>query len=308
MNSEQASTDPTVPSIEQDAQPANNHTSEPALPLAPDDAQDTVVSSPEAQVIWTPRFIVLFALTLVCGLSLESLFTQGWAIRLVSGTWVFLGHIVLLSAAWIVLLVVSRSRWIRLGAVFGLIFAAFVAINVVIQAILVQPSSYLLAHVNVVTFLALPGCYVCLTVDRLPTGRWDAWLLGLTPIIGLILLAPLYFLKSDRSMSGLENSITVVALILSIAICWLRPTCWRNAPGPTLLFGLVPFLLLIIDLVYVINNSFALFPAYVTLSASASFASRETVFFFSQVPLLCLLLGVMRLIKSEKITPEAKPV
>lgn len=302
MNSEQASTDPIVPPIEQDAQPANNHTGEQASPLAPDDAQGAVASPEEAQVIWTPRFIILFAVTLVGGLSLESLFTQGWAIRLVAGTWVFLGHIVLLSAAWIVLLMVSRSRWIRLGAVFGLTFAVFVAINVVIQAILVQPSSYLLAHVNVLTFLALPGCYVCLTVDRLPTRRWDAWLLGLTPIIGLILVAPLYFLKSDRSMAGLENSLSVVALILSIAICWLRPTCWRNAPGPTFLFGLVPFLLLIIDIVYIINNSFALFPAYVTLNASASFASRETVFFFSQVPLLFLLLGVMRLIKSEKIT------
>ncbi len=292
MNSEQASTDPTVPPIEQDAQPEDNHTGEPALPLAPD----------EATVIWTPRFIVLFAVTLVAGLSLESLFTQGWAIRLFPGTWIFLGHVVLLSAAWMVLLIVSRSRWIRLGAAFGLIFAAFIAINVVIQAILVQPSSYLLAHVNVVTFLALPGCYVCLTVDRLPTGRWDAWLLGLTPIIGAVLLALLYFLKSDRSMSGLENSLSIVALILSIVICWMRPTCWRNAPGPTLLFGLVPFLLLVIAIIYVINNSFDLFPVNVTLNASASFASREKVFFFSQVPLLCLLLGVMRLIQSEKIT------
>ena len=302
MNSEQASTDPTVPPIKQDVQPENNHTGGPTLPLAPDDAQGAVASSEEAQVIWTPRFIILFAVTLVGGLSLESLFTQGWAIRLISGTWVFLGHIALLSAGWIVLLMVSRSRWVRLGAIFGLIFAMFVAINVVIQTMLVQPSSYLLAHVNVLTFLALPGCYVCLTVDRLPTRRWDAWLLGLTPIIGLILVAPLYFLKSDRSMSGLENSLSVVALILSIAICWLRPTCWRNAPGPTFLFGLVPFLLLIIDIVYIINNSFALFTVYVTLNASASFFSRETVFFFSQVPLLFLLLGVMRLIKSEKIT------
>ncbi|HKV58240.1 MAG TPA: hypothetical protein VJO32_08155 [Ktedonobacteraceae bacterium] len=301
MNSEQASTDPTVPPIEQAARPEDNHTGEPVLPPAPDDAQGTVVSQEEATVIWTPRFIILFAVTLVAGLSLESLFTQGWAIRLFSGTWIFLGHVVLLSAAWIILLIVSRSRWIRLGAAFGLIFAAFIAINVTIQAILVQPSNYLLAHVNVLICLALAGCYICLTVDRLLAGRWDAWLLGLTPIIGAILLALLYFLKSDRSMSGLENSLSIVALMLSIVIFWMRPTCWRNAPGPTFLFGFVPFLLLAIAIVYVINNSFDFFPVNVTLNASASFASREKVFFFSQVPLLCLLLGVMRLIQSEKI-------
>jgi hypothetical protein len=300
MNSEQASTDPTVPLIGQARQPENNTSEATAFLLVGDDEQNAVVLPEEAPVIWTPRFMVLFVVTLVLGLSLESLLTQAWSIRWFSGTWVFLGHGALVSAGWITLLMTSRSRWMRLGAIFGLICALFIALNIIIQAIQFQPSNYLLAHVNVVTFLALPGCYICLTIDRLPMGRWDAWLLGLTPILGIVLLVPVYILRSDRSLAGLENSISVVALILSTLLWWMRPTCWRNAPGPTFLFGFVPMLLLILDVVYVGNGSFNFFPVHVTLNDSASFASRETVFFFSQVLLLSLLLGIMRLTKAEK--------
>lgn len=302
MNSEPASSDPTVPLMEeQAAQSENNHQQGPELPLTQDDIQDMLVSSEVAPIIWTPRFILLFAATLVFGLSLESLLTQGWAIRWYTGTWVLLGHLGLVSACWFTLFRISHSSWIRLGAVFGLIFVAFVAINIVIQAILVQPSNYLLAHVNVVTFLALPGCYICLTMDRLPVGRWDAWLLGLMPVLAIVLLVPIYILRSDRSLASMENSISIVALVLSVLIWWMRPTCWKYMPGPTFLFGCVPLLLLVIDVIYVSNNSFNFFPVHLTLLASAPFSSRTTVFFFSQVTLLCLLLGIIRLIKSEKI-------
>jgi hypothetical protein len=300
MNSEQASTDPTVPLIEQAAQPENAPDREPVSLAAQDGQQDTVVVPEEEAVIWTPRFIILFALTLALGLSLDSLLTQGWAIRWFTGIWVFPELLVLVSAGWILLWRVTRSRWVRFGAAFGLVFVAFVAINIILQAILSQPSSYLLAHVNVLTFLALAGCYICLTIDRLQVGRWDAWVLGLMPVLGIVLLVPLYILRSDRSLAGLENSISIVALLLSTLIWWARPTCWRNAPGLTLLFGCVPLLLLLLDVVYVGSGSFNFFPVHVTQNASATFSSRQTVFFFSQVLLLCLLLALMRLIKAEK--------
>ncbi|HEY6542062.1 MAG TPA: hypothetical protein VIZ18_14055 [Ktedonobacteraceae bacterium] len=300
MSSEQARTDPTVPLIEQVAQPANDADKEPALLSVQDQPQDAPVLPEEEGVIWTPRFIILFTVTLAFGLSLESLLTQGWAIRWFTGIWVFLGHLVLVSVSWIILMRVSRSRWMRLGAVFGLIFVAFVTINIMLQSLLFQPSSYLLAHVNVVTFLALAGCYICLTIDRLPVGSWDAWVLGLTPVLGIVLLVPVYILRSDRSLAGLENSISVVALILSTLIWWIRPTCWRNAPGPTLLFGGVPLLLLLLDMAFIGSGSFNFFPVNVTQNATATFSSRQTVFFFSQVVLLFLLLAVMRLVYSEK--------
>ena len=301
MNSEQASTNPTVPIIEQAAQSEDNltHSGDSASHPVKHDA------SGEDPVIWTPRFIVVFAVTLVLGVSLESLLTQGWAIRWYTGTWIFLAHIALVSASWITLLAVSRSLWIRAGAAFGLLCMAFITINIVIQALLGQPSGYLLAHINALTCLALLGSSICLTINLQPTSRWDAWLLGLMPIIGLVLLAPLYILRADRSIAGLENSVTIVSLILSILIWWIRPTCWRNAPGPTFLFGFVPLLLLLLDIVYVGNGSFNFFPVHVTLKAMATLSSRETVFFFSQALLLCILLGTIRLIKSEKI---AEPI
>ena len=302
MNSEQASTDHDIPVIEHATQQGHNDDAArmAAAPAGGATALDTAI-------IWTPRFIILFSLTLVLGLSVESLITQAWSIRWFTGTWVFLVHIALVSAGWIVLLVVSRSRWIRLGGVFGLVCAAFMTIDIIIQAILIQPSNYLLAHVNVATCLALLGCYICLSIDRLPAGRWDAWFLGLTPITGVILVALLYYLRPGRAFADLETSITIAALFLSVLVWWMRPLCWKHAPGLTLLFGAAPFFLLVIYLVYVVNNSFNLFPVHVTLNASASFFTRETVFYFSQVPLLCLLLGTMRLARSERIAGLEQP-
>jgi hypothetical protein len=305
MNSEQAGTDPTPLLVEQTAQPANDADREPIPVPAQNGQQDEQVEPvvPEEKgVIWTPRFIILFALTLVLGLSLESLLTQIWAIRWFTGEWVFLPHLALIGAGWIVLWKVSRSRWIRLGVVFGLIFVAFVTINIVLQAILFQPSSYLLAHVNVLTFLALAGCSMCFTIDHLPVKRWDAWVLGLMPVMGVVLLVPIYILRGDRSLAGLENSISIVALILSTLIWWMRPTCWRNAPGPTFLFGCVPLLLLLIYLAYVSSNSFNFFPVHMNQNATATSSSRQNVFFFSQVVLLILLLAIMRLVRPEKRT------
>ena len=305
MNSEQASSDPIAPLVEQAAQPAGDAGREPASVPAQDgqqDEHDAPVVPAEAGVIWTPRFIILFAATLVLGLSLESLLTQGWSIRWYSGEWVFLPHLALVSAGWIALWRVSRSRWMRLGVVFGLIFVAFVTINIILQAILFQPSGYLLAHVNVLTFLALAGCLLCLTLDHLPVRRWDAWILGLLPVIGVVLLVPVYILRGDRSLAGLENSISIVALVLSTLIWWIRPTCWRNAPGPTFLFGCVPLLLLLLDVAYVSSGSFNFFPVHVNQNATATFSTRQNVFFFSQVVLLCLLLAIKRLVLSEKRT------
>ena len=300
MNSEQARSDPTVPLIEEAVQQANDADREPVSLPAQDGQQDAPVLLEAKGVIWTPRFIVLFVATLALGLSLESLLTQGWAIRWFTGIWIFLGHLALVGAGWIILTKVTRSRWMRLGAAFGLLFVAFVTINVLLQAIQFQPSSYLLAHINVVTFLALAGCSLCLTIDRLPVGRWDAWVLGLTPVLGVVLLVPIYILRAERSMAGLENSISIVALILSTLIWWIRPTCWRNVPGPTFLFGCVPLLLLFLDVGYVGSGSFNFFPVHVTQTATATFSSRQTVFFFSQVVLLILLLAIMRLVQAEK--------
>jgi hypothetical protein len=251
-------------------------------------------------VIWTPRFIMLFALTLVLGLSLDSLFTQAWWIHWITGEWVFLGHIALISLCLLALLIVTHSRWLRYGALFGLIWAFFMSINVVVQSIPFSPKIPILAQVNVVTCLAFLGCYIFLSIDRLPISRWDAWLLGLTPIIGAALLVPLFFLWSNRSSIGLENSVATVAMLLSVLVWWVRPSCWKTAPGPTFLFGVAPVILLLIHVTDGGTNADNFFLAHAVLNLPANVPNVQANFFLSGVTLLSLLLGVMRLVKYER--------
>src|SRR2546430_3137103 len=65
------------------------------------------VSTTSATVIWTPRFIVLFALALVIGLSVDSLLTQVWSSRLIRAPWILLFHLLLLFTC---LIATTRSE------------------------------------------------------------------------------------------------------------------------------------------------------------------------------------------------------
>src|SRR5579863_3865532 len=67
-----------------------------------------------ANVIWTPRFIILFALILVFGLSAESLLTQGWENHFYAEAWISFGHIALIVGCLIAVIVVTHSHWVRL--------------------------------------------------------------------------------------------------------------------------------------------------------------------------------------------------
>jgi len=305
MNSEQADTDQKIPVIEPGAAQSSCQVELPGSMSDQQSAKDGVIvpggsqSRADQGVIWTPRFIVMFALTLVLGLSLESILTQGWTIHIVVGQWVFLGHVALICLCWIFLLAASHSRWTSLGAVFGIIWAAFMTINIIIQSILAVSTGPILAHVNVVICLALLGCYICFSVDRLLIGRWDAWLLGLTPVVGMALVALLFLLEPARSWFGLENSIAAVALILSALVWWIRPSCWKAAPGATFLFGATPILLLLLNVANAGYNTTNFFLARVVLDTPSNFSNRESIFLFAQVALLCLLLGGMRFTKYE---------
>src|SRR5437868_2375521 len=56
------------------------------------------LASHRSTIIWTPRFIVIFALTLAVGLSLASLTTQGWDNHYYQPEWILLGNTVILLA------------------------------------------------------------------------------------------------------------------------------------------------------------------------------------------------------------------
>lgn len=269
-----------------------------ATQLLPD--QTLLGTQPGRAIIWTPRFICIFALVLILGLSIQSLLTQGWLNSLYTGQWVFQVQVLLNFLAWLALAFFARSRWTRLGGIFGCIWAFFMTIDVLISSYIHNPPFIVFSNVNTPICLSLLGCYICLSIDHMPLTRWDAWLLGLLPIIGILLvwLQLLTTWEFDRSLLSIESNIAVTALLLCLFVWWLRPTCWKLQPGPTFLFGAVPLILLVSDIANGGFNAINFFLARDFIPAS-HFPITEHTFFFSQVVLLCLFLGTIRLLQGE---------
>jgi hypothetical protein len=232
-------------------------------------------------VIWTPRFIVLFALTVVVGLSAESLFTTGWLNGYYPGGWVLLGHVALILGCWITVVLVTRSWWARIGALFGCIWALFITINLIVNLHAVDPSPPILAHLNAAMSSALLGAYICLSIEHTPHRSWDTWFFIFAPILASCAVPLMYFLTPayDRSLSSIESDVAAVAMFLCIFVWWIRPSCWRAQPCPTLLFGISPAIVLLLSI--------------------PNIATNEANFFLGQVSLLCLLLGAIRTLQCE---------
>ena len=241
-------------------------------------------SAAQEEVIWTPRFIVIFALTVVVGLSIANILTQGWLNGYYKSDWAFLAYAAPVFGCWIALLLRARSPWIRMGAAFGCIWSVFSSISFVLDFFSVSPHSIIVAHLNAAIDSALLGSYICLSIARTPIYRWDSWFFKLVPILSGSIVVVAYFLAPTQppALDYLEHVIALVALSLSTVVWWIRPSCWRTQPGPTLLFGVVPFILLLFAIP---NNT----------------ATPETYFFYTLVILLCLLLGNMRLLQCEII-------
>lgn len=262
-----------------------------------------VANSSLPKIIWTPRFIVIFALTLVFGLSIESLLTQGWLNRFYTGQWVFQIHVILISLGWLALCIFTHSRWIRIGSIFGCIWALFITLNIILSTQHSNLASQVLALMNAATCIALLGLYICLSIDKTPFGRMDSWFFGFAPIAGSIAVALVYFLAPahEHSLNALENAIATIALVLSLLVWWIRPTSWKSQPGPTFLFGFVPLILLILAISAQEFNSSNYFLAHVLMQPVPNLLTNETNFFLSQMVLLCLLLGIMRVLQYELV-------
>ena len=259
---------------------------------------------PHTQIIWTPRFIIIFSLTLVLGLSIESLLAQGWLQRYYTGRWVFQAYIICVCLGWITLLIITHSNWIRIGSTFGIIWALFMSIHIIIFSLNTDLSLRVHAPINAAACIALLGSYICLSIDNTPINRLDAWLFGLAPLIVCIVVTLIYFLTpaNERSLTTLENAIASTALIVSLLIWWIRPTLWQSQPGPTFLFGCVPLILLILALSAKEFNPSNYFLAKVLSGPIPSLLTNESNFFFSQVALLFLFLGIMRVIQFERVS------
>lgn len=275
-------------------QPDSNHGQAMPAQIVADKGRSTA----DQKIIWTPRFLLIFAITLVLGTSTDSLLASGWSTGLITGfgSWFILGHTALALLGWLMLGVVTRSRWIRIGCIFGGICAIFLTLNVFTHIFGVDPNSPAQSYINVATCTALLGAYIGLSIEGTLLSAWDSWLFFLLPILGSIGVALAYFLTPQASIITSENAVAAAALIASCLVWWARPSCWRTCPGPTFIFGIVPAIQLSMALV---NNSMRNFFFLHVLTPSISIHTNINNFFFAQFILLCLLLGCMRLTKSE---------
>lgn len=252
----------------------------------------------EQRVIWTPAFLLMFALLLVLGLSAESLLTLGWQNGiLAAGWWAILAHMILVALAWVVLGSVTGSGWMRVGCIFGGIWALFMGLNIFTNVQGLDPNAPLQSALNVAICMALLGAYLGLSIEGTLLTRWDAWLFLLLPVLGACGTTLTYLLTPQASILTTENALATAALIACCLFWWLRPSCWRKGPGPTFIFGLVPAIMLIAAGSNASLHDF--FLLHVTNIHSNPRAETNN-FFFAQILLLCLLLGCLRLIKSEK--------
>ena len=246
-------------------------------------AKETQQAVPEQPIIWTPRFIVIFALALVVGLVAEALLSEGWASRFYPGGWILLIHAILALGLWTFILVRARSWWIRIGALFACIWGLFACLNALMEMQVLDSNPAIIAHLNAATCSALLGAYICLSLDRTPLHRWDAWFFRLALVLGSGTVALFYFLKpaDSRSLAVLEGDLSATALFLCVCVWWLRPSCWKARPGPTFLFGIAPAILLFLAIPKVVDGS--------------------TNLFLTQVVFLCIILGIMRLVQCELV-------
>lgn len=233
-------------------------------------------------VIWTPPFIVFFTALLGLGLGIASLITFIW---LNSGLYsierIAMVYSVILMVAWLAVLLTTRSWWTRGGALFGLIWAACTFGEFWLSKHGVGMQDPLAVQMHAATNSALLASALCLSVARVRLKLWDAAVLWLVLLAFCAYLGYSY-LKVPTGSSPLlfvEGRIVFWVLYLSVAIWWLRPSCWRDQPGLAFLFGLATILLIFLE-------------------RSSTLTTEQNVFFL-QVSFLCLLLGTVRVFQQE---------
>lgn len=225
-------------------------------------------SSSNALIIWTPRFIVTFALLLVVGLGGASLLTQGWLNDYYQAQWAELLFDALVFGCWIAVLFYARSAWVRLGAIFTIIWTIFSAINYVVNLLLPVTQTWtLVGYLDGARNISLLGSFICLSIAHTPFRRWDAWFFRIVPLIGIVavVFAQIHAPVELRTLAQFENHTTNIALYLCITIWWLRPSCWKAQPALTFLLGVNPVVQRILSIPFINNGAPTLFFTQVLL-------------------------------------------
>jgi hypothetical protein len=245
------------------------------------DQLNSQIATQNTGIIWTPRFIVIVALILIVGLSTASVVTQGWFNNYYSSGPVLILYTVPNLICWIVLFRYARTRWLRCGIIFGYLWAMLTGLYYRLNYGFIDPHIPTTLHLQVAIYSALALAYICFSLAYAPMSRSDIWFFRLAPIVtGAVFLAQLVLrFVFGRIALGMEAIIFSEILYFDVLVWWARPSCWKKLPGPTLLFGLIPFL-------------------EIALTISPS-VTEEMKFFFTQVSLIVMLIGILRLLQCE---------
>lgn len=232
-------------------------------------------------IIWTPRFIVIIALILIVGLSTASVVTQGWFNNYYSSGPVLMLYTVPSLICWIVLSRYARTRWLRWGIIFGYLWAILTGLYYRLNYGFVDPHIPTTLHLQVAIYSALTLAYICISLAYVPMSRGDVWFFRLAPIViaGFFLAQLVLRFVFGRIALGMEAIIFSEILYFDVLVWWARPSCWKRQPGPTFLFGLIPFI-------------------EIALTISPT-VTEEMKFFFMQVSLIVMLIGILRLLQCE---------
>lgn len=232
--------------------------------------------------LWTPRFILFFVIITISGLSAASILTEAQMNNHYQSSLILSGYVVVILIALIVLTCYTRSSWMRVSTLFGYLWAIFSLITFFLPAS--GPLSLIRVQLLAAASSTLLGFYVCLSTHQTPHRHWDTLLFGLGPllgaciVVGYILLHPI----NNGHLRGLVETATTVLLAFGSMLWWLRPSCWRTQACPTFLFGIAPLIFI-----------------FVTYWAGDTLGTRP---FLSQLALLCILLGIIRVIQAERQT------
>ena len=238
-------------------------------------------------IIWTPRFILLFVLTVITGLSAASILTEAWINNHYQSSFILSGYVLVILVSFIVLTRFTHSIWMRVATLFGYLWAIFALVTFFLS------TSGLISLIRVQLLAAasstLLGFYVCLSTHHTPHRRWDTFLFWLAPPLGacILIIYVLFHPVSSERLRGLLETATTVLLAFGSGIWWLRPSCWRTQACSTFLFGLAPLIMI-----------------FVSYWAGDTLGTR---LFLSQLALLCILLGLLRVIQSERTAHTTLP-
>lgn len=229
---------------------------------------------PESPAIWTRPFAIVFSLILIIGGSLASLLTQYWGDGYIALVTILFSYMGLIGLSWLVLLLIAHNAWIRTGALLGCLWSIITTWNDWLSAHAFGLST-VITDINVANNCIFLAMLTCLSVGLVPFQRWDQYLFRVLTFI--IIIPPLLTLAITHTIAGLEHSLATTALLLSLAIWWLRPILWQKQPLPGCLFGLAICLQFTLAIPAVVEqNTFVL-----------------------QIIRLCILLGSVRILQAE---------